>query len=341
MATVIRDTAPGKFQFLQDLGQGFIRGNEKVQQRKNLLSGLTPGQQQVGQNLPLQQLSNLVGGLAQNQFLSPTQRAQQANQGVLSNMRSQALSPFTGEGAIGIGQATPQQLQSLSQLGLISQQQRKTDPFEENLKRIDPSLRPEARRKKAGVGTKNTKITFDQDVDFDEDGIIVDSVSEFVPTKFESQAQDIANRRGAISPEDIFSTHINRIQNNAEGFNDDTEVDQSDLVELMPDIAQGAIIKGQSPITALENMFKEWGSVTLRDKGKGVFNSAEDVPLSTISPLPTKEEQDIMILQSVGNHVDEETQGEIQEVLSSGDPQLIKAALNQLRGSFSGRPRRK
>lgn len=342
MATFIPGT--NRFAGLEAFGKGLIQGNDKRFRRKQLLSGLSPEQQESGQGLPLTQLTQLVTGLAQNKFLSPLQKSQMTLQGLKTNrnlatareldgINSSAFTPAQATDAANAGiirpQARPRELTEFEKI-----RARLTDDDKVKADRIRARLDPGATRE-GKPGTK--RISFDREFGLDDKGNLeVGSVTEFVPEQFQAIAQDIGNKRGAVNPKDQFKTHLDRIEN-TEGFDESTQVDQGDVLEVVPDMVQGAIIKGLNPVTALQDMFKTWDTVTLRDKGPDVFSIAEDVKMSTVSPLPTDVEQNVFILQSVEHLLDEGSQDDMNDAIASGDADRIKKEVAKVKKLFRGR----
>jgi len=305
-------------------------------QRQNLVQGLTPKQQQATQGLPLSQLTNLVMGNAQNQFLSETQKAQQNVQGIMAGRQQRFLQ---GLGGTNLGNLSPEQAQQGSRLGLFQppQQPRQLTEFESNIQGFSPEDQTKARRVRARVEpgpTKsgNTKITFDTGFIDDNDRALTKTA--FVPTKFEAQAQEIGSKYGTIDPSSIFGGFTSKIEGE-EGFNDETKVDQSEFLAVIPDIAQASVIKGSNPVDELEGMFKEWKTSTIVDVD---FFGDDDVKLSDISPMPSEEIQAQSIIDSVFPLLDDATREDFESKFDSLDD---KGKIEFLRGAFQkGRPRR-
>lgn len=352
MATVL--PAQDKFAGLRNLGLGAIQGLNQGIQRNQLTQGLSPEQRQATQGLPLTQLTNLVTGLAQNQFLSPLQKSQQANQAILSNGQGSFLQ---GLGGANFGNLSNEQALQGSRLGLFPtpQQPRQLTEFESNIQGFSPEEQGRARRVRAGIAPRpsttgtTAPVTFDTDFTDESGKRVRDTTTVRVPKGFEAQAQDLGNKYGTLNPVEIFASQADNAAESAGliSFNGDgaliidvqeTKVDTNEITPVFPDIAKAALVKGVNPVDAIQSAFKEWDSFTFEDKGEGAFNVKDNVSLSSAAPKPSEEEQAQLILNSVFPLLDEQTQADLESQFESLD---TAGVIKLLKGAFQkGRPRR-
>lgn len=331
MATVIQRQNP--YAGLLALGQGLIQGQDKRFQRNQLNQGLTPEQQQALSGLPLQQAQQIASmGANRSLFQSPAEKAVERNTLLQAKINqgflSQGITPPTSDAGRQFNRMTPEQQASF----LDVQSGRKARP---------------------SVGGDLASVTFGTDFTDSKTGKRVrDNTTVKVPRKFEAAAQELGNAHGTLDPSDIFTNHVDSIAEDAGliEINDNGKIiidkvkplDPEDIKAIIPDVIKASSIKGVNPVDAIQDMFSNWESLSFEDKGEGVFtNLAETVGLTEVAGMPTTEEQNAIILQSVASLIDDEsTLNEISQVLQTGDPEEIEDSVEALRGAFGGRKRR-